>query len=74
MRDKITSTKHSVSVTVSNLSPIADSGAASSSLLSSSVHGEKGAYPRTILLSVTVSHWLCLLKSKMKASGVAMKS
>lgn len=71
MRDKI-STKHYVSVTVSNLTPITDSGA--SSLLPSSAQGDKGAYPRTILLSVAVSHWLCLIKGKMKASRVAMKS
>lgn len=43
MRDKITSTKHSISVTVSNLASIADIGAAS--FLLSSVQGEKGAYP-----------------------------
>lgn len=72
MRDKITRTKHYVSVTVSNLAPIADIGAYS--LLSSSVQCEKGAYPKTILLSVTVLHWLCLMKSKMKASRVAVKS
>lgn len=44
MRDKITSTKHYISVTVSNLASIADIGAASSPL-SSSVQGEKEAYP-----------------------------
>lgn len=44
MRAKITSTKHYISVTVSNLAPIADIGAAAS-LLSFSVQGEKGAYP-----------------------------
>lgn len=72
MRDKITRTKHYVSVTVSNLASIADTGA--SAVLPCSVQAEKGAYPRTILLSVTVSHWLCLIKSKMKASRVALKS
>lgn len=72
MRDKITRTMHYVSVTVSNLAPVADTGA--STLLPCSVQGEKGAYPRTILLAVTVSHWLCLIKSKMKASRVALKS
>lgn len=43
MRDKITSTKHSLSDTVSNLAPLADIGAASSLL--SSIQGEKEAYP-----------------------------
>lgn len=72
MGDKITSTKHYVSVTVSILAPITGIGA--SSLLPFSVQGERGAYPRTVLLPVTLSHWLCLIKGKMKASRVAMKS
>lgn len=44
MRDKMTSTKHYISVTVSNLgAPI--SAIEASSPLSLSVQGEKGAYP-----------------------------
>lgn len=42
MREKIWSTKHYVSVAVSNSAPTADIGA--SSLLPSSAEGEKGAY------------------------------
>lgn len=44
MRDKITSTKHYISVTVSNLAAQISATEASSPL-SLSVQGEKGVYP-----------------------------
>lgn len=74
MRDKITSTKHYISVTVSNLgAPI--SAIEASSPLSLSVQGEKGAYPyNNTALSRIASYWLCLSKSGMKTSRAAMEN